>query len=156
MARRGPARKIVAAIDFSEPSERALDAAIELALDLRAQLILVHAFTSPPRVPGMTETSAKDAITQVKLTMEMGEAVALSTEWAQKARSRGLEVETVAHEGDPVKLILDTAKENAASLIVVGRHGWGGVKRFFLGSVAQGIVKQSSTPILVVPTPVRK
>ena len=46
-----PIRRIVCPLDFSEPSQKALHAAIELATEFRAELVLVHVI--PPVAPGI-------------------------------------------------------------------------------------------------------
>jgi nucleotide-binding universal stress UspA family protein len=58
-------------------------------------------------------------------------------------------------EGDPAEMIVATAKERKATLIVTGTHGRRGIRRFFLGSTAEDLVRTSETPVLVVPVPRR-
>jgi universal stress protein A len=60
-------------------------------------------------------------------------------------------VETMLHEGVPADDIVATAKEWDADLLVVGTHRRGGLGRLVLGSVAEGILRHSPCPVLVVP-----
>jgi len=53
-------------------------------------------------------------------------------------------------EGDTAEAVAGYAGRHAADLIVLGTHGWGAVKRFWLGSVADRLVRQSHIPILLV------
>jgi nucleotide-binding universal stress UspA family protein len=46
--------------------------------------------------------------------------------------------------------VLEAAAQNHATAIVVGSHGRRGLRRFFLGSVAESIVRRSDIPVLVV------
>jgi hypothetical protein len=46
----------------------------------------------------------------------------------------------------------DPAVALAADLLVMGSHGRQGVRRFFLGSVAESVVRESPVPVLVVRT----
>ena len=47
--------------------------------------------------------------------------------------------------------ILDVAEETRASAIVIGSHGWSGVREFVVGSVSHDLMQHSSLPVLVVP-----
>ncbi len=46
--------------------------------------------------------------------------------------------------------IMHAAAEFQADLIVIGTHGRHGIKRFFLGSVAEAVIRQSRIPVLSV------
>ena len=65
---------------------------------------------------------------------------------ASSLEGQGVDVETLAREGDPADAILDVAEEKNADLIVVGNKGMTGAKRFLLGLGAeQGV---SPRPVL--------
>ena len=54
-------------------------------------------------------------------------------------------------ELDIASAILQSAKEYKADLIVIGRHGKrNGIKRFFMGSVAERVIRQSLTPVMII------
>ena len=59
-------------------------------------------------------------------------------------------METVLEEGDPPKVILDTAKKFKADIIVIGSRGLSQVKEFLLGSVSDSVIKRADIPVLVV------
>ena len=69
---------------------------------------------------------------------------------AEKLRSSGLTVETMVRDGDPRTRIVDEAREWSADLIVVGSHGYTGLKRLLLGSVAQAVVDHAPCSVKVV------
>ena len=54
-------------------------------------------------------------------------------------------------EEDTVKGLLDFAEHREADLIVMGTHGHNLVERIILGSVAEGVIRKSKVPVLVVP-----
>ena len=68
----------------------------------------------------------------------------------ETVRASGLTVETAVRRGDPRSVILDEAKEWGADLIVVGSHGYSGIKRLLLGSVAQSVVSHAPCSVEVV------
>ena len=76
---------------------------------------------------------------------------------ADRLRAAGAkEVRTrVDVDGDPVGTIARAVREERADLIAMTTRGRGGMKRLVLGSVAQGIVRQSEIPILLV-TPYKR
>ncbi len=50
----------------------------------------------------------------------------------------------------PAESITDYAKKNGMDLIVVATHGYTGLKKMMLGSVASGVLNQSSVPVLLI------
>jgi nucleotide-binding universal stress UspA family protein len=69
---------------------------------------------------------------------------------AEKLRAAGLTAETTVRDGDPRSVIVDEAEEWDADLIVVGSHGYTGLKRWLLGSVAQSVVSHAPCSVEVV------
>lgn len=55
--------------------------------------------------------------------------------------------------GRPAPVILDFAAEHQVELIVCGAHGKHGLPQFFLGSVAETLVRQATCSVLTVPEP---
>ncbi|MBV9323906.1 MAG: universal stress protein [Chloroflexi bacterium] len=62
-----------------------------------------------------------------------------------------LAIEVVVREGDAAEVILSEIQQRGADLVVMRTHGRSGLTRAVLGSVAEKIVKQSSTPVLLLP-----
>jgi nucleotide-binding universal stress UspA family protein len=69
---------------------------------------------------------------------------------ALELREAGLDVETEVTVGSPAELIVGVAQERQAVLIAMATHGYGGVKRWTLGSVTDEVVHLARTPVLVV------
>lgn len=74
----------------------------------------------------------------------------LVTGVAETLRASGLTAETAVSYGDPRSVIVDEAKGWSADLIVVGSHGYTGIKRWLLGSVAQSVVSHAPCSVEVV------
>jgi nucleotide-binding universal stress UspA family protein len=62
-------------------------------------------------------------------------------------------VHEVIEEGDAADEICREAAKLHADAIVVGSHGRTGLKRLFLGSVSERVVRHAPCPVLVVPAP---
>jgi nucleotide-binding universal stress UspA family protein len=65
-------------------------------------------------------------------------------------REAGLDVETEVNTGSPAKIIVEVAREQHATLIAMATHGYGGIKRWTLGSVTDQVVHTATTPVFVV------
>ena len=57
--------------------------------------------------------------------------------------------------GDPrtAQAIADVAEQRKSSLVVMGTHGRSGLDHFFLGSVAEGVMRRVGVPVLLVRAP---
>lgn len=69
---------------------------------------------------------------------------------AHEAEDAGVIAETVDRSGDVVEAVCEVAAQKEARLIVVGSHGWSGVRRFLFGSVSMGLLHHAPCPVLVV------
>lgn len=56
-------------------------------------------------------------------------------------------------KGDAIETIVEAAKQFSVDLIVIGTHGRGGIMRAILGSVAEGVMRHSDVPVVVVRSP---
>jgi nucleotide-binding universal stress UspA family protein len=74
----------------------------------------------------------------------------LTARAAEAQQTAGLVAEPVVREGDARSVIIDEAKEWEADLIVVGSHGYTGLKRLLIGSVAQSVVHHAPCSVEVV------
>lgn len=65
--------------------------------------------------------------------------------------SQGITVKKESIESNrPADTITDYAKQNSMDLIFLATHGYTGLKKLVLGSVASGVVNQSSVPVLLI------
>ncbi len=139
--------RILVPIDFSPPSLRALDDAVEFSLPYEAQLNIVHVvergfYGSPllvtnPRVLGEKERKAAERRLS-RLAQEIGK--------------RGVESKTLVCFGVADKAILNAAEKIKANLIVMSTHGRTGLAHVLLGSVAERVIRGASCPVLVIRT----
>jgi nucleotide-binding universal stress UspA family protein len=65
--------------------------------------------------------------------------------------SQGIKVKKESIEANrPADTITDYAKKNSMDLIIMATHGYTGLKKLMLGSVASGVLNQSSVPVLLI------
>jgi nucleotide-binding universal stress UspA family protein len=140
-------RNILVAIDESPQSAAALDLAIELGKTLKSRITLVHALD-----PGAIASTADDAGAASVMEIELDELQSAGKELleatSQRVRDAGLEVESIVRDGVPAQTILDTATRANCDLIVMGTHGRHGIERFFIGSCAEQVLRESTVPVL--------
>ncbi|HUM16291.1 MAG TPA: universal stress protein [Candidatus Nitrosotalea sp.] len=143
-----PMRRILHATDFSAASRAAFRMAVSLARRERAALLLLHVLTppSPFAAPGGTVPSSYLALLQAA----RGDAQRRLAEVLRRARTAGALARERLVEGDPADEILKLGRRWRPDLIVIGTHGRGGVSRFFMGSVAEDVVRRASRPVLTV------
>jgi nucleotide-binding universal stress UspA family protein len=67
-----------------------------------------------------------------------------------QAQGAGLVVEGKVRAGDPAEQIVAYAVEAGADAIVMGTHGWSGIKNFVMGSVAESVLHKAPCPVVVV------
>jgi nucleotide-binding universal stress UspA family protein len=146
------------AVDGSGPCRAALDQGIRLARDERSRLRLVHvidelaAGIERPGSLGAFWEAARKAGTRI---LEDARARALRS--GIEPRTKLIEVRTLGtlmrHVADA---IVADAKRSRADLIVIGTHGRRGLSKLLLGSVADGVVRTSPIPVLLVRSAARK
>ena len=137
-------RKILCPMDFSPNSIAVLDFALKLIDGSDATMLLINVVPSPvgasaiPPVPlepyPIVEETARARLKTLALERLEGKV--------------GYEV--AACSGDPATEIVSAAGAFGADLIVMATHGRTGLKHFFLGSVAERVVRESPVPVLTI------
>ena len=142
---------IVVGTDGSATASEAVRQAAELAQKVGTKLYLVSAYEPVPegRLRDEREQVPKDLQWMVNPREDVETTLA---EGAKGLAGSGVEVETMAREGDPADAILDVAEEIGAGLIVVGNKGMTGAKRFLLGSVPNKVSHHAPCSVLIIRT----
>jgi nucleotide-binding universal stress UspA family protein len=138
-------KHILVPLDGSDLSASILPAATELAGATGARLTLVHVVSSTAVLGARIFPLMPDDITPAMEKAQLHlEGV------AEDLRKRGLEVAVHVQEHEaPARAISALAKGLHADLIALATHGYGGLKRALLGSVADKVLRGSSVPLLV-------
>ena len=140
--------------DGSPQAAKALDLACDLAAERKARLIILHAqrrhgWDVVPEELKRLEQVEHIRVTEADLRRSNAQAVVNAAETA--ARGRGLTgVETVIVEGDPTRVIVDTAQAKRADLIVIGSRGLGDLQGLLLGSISHKVAHAAPCSCLIV------
>jgi nucleotide-binding universal stress UspA family protein/CBS domain-containing protein len=134
-----PFRSILVPVDFDESAKSALDLARGLAATSDGTLILMHV-VAILLAPGEAAT----------VVIARKDEVIASLERIAKEHLGGTRYQLDVRTGDTAHGIIEAARDLRADLIVMPTHGRRGLPRFFLGSVAERIVREAPCPVLTV------
>jgi nucleotide-binding universal stress UspA family protein len=141
--------QILLAIDGSDESKLAAQAATELSRETGSEVHVVYVLPTPAQLIGHHLYS--DEIRESLIGGAERDAETFLKEQAEKVSSDGGKVaDTHFRSGDPDKEILRTAEALGVGLIVMGSRGLGAVSRALLGSVSDSVVRHAHCPVFVV------
>lgn len=136
--------RILVPTDFSPSADRALQLARSAFPG--ARLRVVHVLDSRAiAVPDLTTGGVAPVMPPAGVQHDLSRA---DKDALSHLLREGEEGEMLT--GDPVQGILQEARGFGADLIVMGTHGRRGLEHFFVGSVAEKVVRESSVPVLTV------
>jgi nucleotide-binding universal stress UspA family protein len=121
----------------------------DLARSVGARITLIHVVPTmsaiphgAPLAPLVDEPGVADDVDAARASME----------GHRDAFGAGLDLTPVVVTGrDVADGIVEYAKDNGVDLIAVATHGHTGFRHLVLGSVAEGVVRRSHVPVLVMP-----
>lgn len=137
--------RILVPLDGSLLAEGAIQTAAGLARESGAALLLLRA-AEAHTLPGADPTDAQVAVVR--------EAEEYLTAVAARLGEEGIKgVETSVWYGSPATAIIEAARLQKGDLIVMTTHGRSGLGRLILGSVAESVLRGTTTPILLLRAP---
>ena len=136
-------RRILVPLDFSAPSRQALKVAIDLASEHRGRVQVVHAVT--PYYLAADASPAPGAFVEPGPLIDAAREM-VAKEIAKAVGRRRIKVRSEVVLGEPVQVILDSARGNDS--IVMATMGRTGLGRLLIGSVAERVVRHSPVPVL--------
>jgi nucleotide-binding universal stress UspA family protein len=140
---------LVVGTDGSATADRAVEAAAEIARSWGSELHIVMAVRAPRSATGSASGAALvDSGVGGALLEETAKSIG---DEALKKHGSGLKAEAHAAQGSADDVILSTAVEVGADLIVVGSKGMRGARRY-LGSVPNSVAHGAHCAVLVVKT----
>jgi len=150
-------RKVLIALDFDPTSQKVAEVGYSFATSLGADVILLHVtvdplfYSSVESFPIIGYTGS--LITPLQL---------LNTDETKKESGRFLDkikqhlgddrIQTLIKEGDFADVILKTAEEIKADMIVMGSHSKRWLEEIIMGSVTESVLHQSTIPLFIIPT----
>ncbi len=150
-----PLRKLLVAVDGSEPAWRALEVAADLAKSHDGEVIALHVLRPIPVQETLHEfAAAEHTSVEEKLTSLLAGRLAadpVTRHARRRLQERGFtNPEALAMEGDPASAILDFAKGHNVDAIVLGSRGRGDLAGLLLGSVSHKLAHLAKCACIIV------
>lgn len=134
-------RNILVPLDGSPLAETALGEAIQLS-SAGATLVLLRAAEAPRVAVGDLVQAQVVAVREAQAYLDV---------IAERARAAGVaDVETAVWYGPAGESIVEGARTRSIDLIVMSSHGRSGLGRIIFGSVAETVMRGTTTPILLI------
>jgi nucleotide-binding universal stress UspA family protein len=140
-----PSRTLLVPLDGSPGAESVLPAAITLARQLPARIVLLHSI----------ERNAPETVHGERHLRSEAEAEAYLAAIAARLQADGVTVEWHAHEvpvGNVARSIAAHAVEHGAELILLSTHRVSDPRSWLMGAVAQGVIRYAAPPVLLLRT----
>ena len=136
--------RILVATDFSPSSERSFHMALKWAASCDAVLEIVHVFNRLP------EVEIDSAVANLYIQEHEKYSQAKLEAFVSQAKKTLSEVHAHFLDGLPSEQIIKLAQTTQADLVITGTHGWTGIDRVMMGSVAERVICQAPCPVLSI------
>jgi nucleotide-binding universal stress UspA family protein len=142
-------KKILVCMDFSENSMPAQASAVEYAKAFKAELLILHVVNS--RLLGYPTLEDRIPVDMGLLKKNIEEGVRQELDLIVKdCKSELKRVRAFFRTGAPAEEIARAVEEESVGLVIMGTHGWSGLKHLVLGSTAENVVRTANCPVLTV------
>ena len=143
-------KKILIPVDGSEPSQKAMEMAVNLQKSFDCELYILTVF----RHHSLLEASlsmVRSAEPEVMDDILRKHASSVAESAKKAAQDLGAKkVRAFVKNGPPARTIVSFAKDKDVDLIVLGSRGHGDVEGFLLGSVSHKVTSLAKCPVMVV------
>jgi nucleotide-binding universal stress UspA family protein len=149
-----PFKRVLCAVDFSDPSLEAVRVAGSLARQAGARLLLMHVLEWPwheppaPRLADLPPAQAA-ALAEYRRDAETTATARLESV-ASSAVPHGTSTSVRVGNGKPYEQLLEAARNEQADLIVLGVHGRSALDLGVFGSTTNQLVRGATCPVLTV------
>jgi nucleotide-binding universal stress UspA family protein len=143
-------QKILVPTDFSPHSQEAFRVAHDLAKATGASVVMFHVSSPPAVVSDGDRLLSKPAGAE---TMDVWNEL---TKFQARDPAVHVEHQVIVADQPDATHILRILEEQGCDLIVMGTHGWTGLKHLLFGSLTQDVVRRAHCPVMVVKAPARE
>ncbi len=137
-------RTILVGMDFSGPAIQVLHTAVSLAERFKGRLVLVNA------VPPVVYSTGATMVTPELLDIDVNNAREEMRRILSSVNIGPVNCKVIVRLAEATDLIEEAARTQDVDLIVVGSHGAHGLEKLAFGSVAEGVLRKASCPVLVI------
>ncbi|MDX1410936.1 MAG: universal stress protein [Nitrospirales bacterium] len=137
--------RIIFATDFSTCSFKAFGYALAWARFFEAQLTIVHVARN------YASLDIEEAIVYVNIEEQIQGARERLNKYASWGKAYVPNVQSELLLGIPADQVCQFAQDKQGDLIIMGAHGWSGLDRVLMGSVAERVICRAPCPVLIIP-----
>lgn len=151
-------KKVLIALDYDPTAQKVAEMGFSIAKALDAEIILLHVIADP----GYYSTLEYSPIMGFNGYLDMSPFQINSVEGLKYASQQFLEktkihlgdknIQTLIAEGDIADLIVESAKDLNADIIVLGSYSREWLESIVMGNVTEKVLHHSTTPLFIVPT----
>jgi nucleotide-binding universal stress UspA family protein len=145
--------RVIVPLDGSGLSQTAVQPATEIAKAAGAEIVFIEVLRLPLLGVGVAgiEYGAGDYAGDLGIDSQKQEISQYLQRFVSEAEESGLKATASIRTGSPAQQIVEEAGETENSIVVMGSHGAGGLKRWVVGSVADKVIRSARRPVLVIP-----
>jgi universal stress protein A len=133
--------RILVPVDFSAPSDAAVEEAFFIAKRFTASVDLMHVWRPTPSPDDDVPAASLNSFVRSDVGREM-------RKYLERAEAQGVSVRGRLAYGDPETLILECS--DGYDLIVMGTRGRSGASHLLRPSVAEHVVRRAHVPVLTI------
>lgn len=143
-------KRILVPLDGSTFSAHVLPLAKELATHMHAEVLLLHALLPPDELPALVRVNTSETIFRDIWAQRRKQAEHMLSAVKGKLREESIPSNFHVFSGYPPDVIVEEATLQHCDLIVMATHGFSGLRRWMLGSVADKVLRACNVPLLLV------
>ena len=143
-------KNILVPTDFSKHSDTALKKAVEIAKQYGAKIYLLHVITEHIPQCGIDYCLSEELVNQYETESLRGANEKIKKEANKIAKKTDVNISFDIKSGLAHAVILSEQKAKKIDLIVIASHGKTGILDYFIGSVADKVIKGAKCPVLVI------
>ena len=142
-------KKILIPLDGSELAEKALPHATALVKATGAELTLVTVVQLTLGAGASKIEAIPEAVAEHASALK-AEALIYLEKIQRDLKTQGVTAHLAALEGDVASAIIAVAEQKGFDLVAMATHGRSGLDRFFMGSIAEKVVRATTKPVLLI------
>jgi len=147
-------KKILIPTDFSDEACQAVDFGIEMALNNKLMIKLVHVYEYPMSTAYTSlDVGGPDPMESEFVIKMINQSKINLEETTQMIRDRGVQVEQELKIGNPFVNLSNEMDEAGYELVVMGSKGSSGIQEMLIGSNTEKVVRHSKCPVVTIKQP---
>ena len=148
-------KKVLIALDYSPTAQKVAEIGFSLAKGMNAQTVLLHVVSDETYYANLSNFPIMGFYGNEYFNATSStDLIIVAQEFLNKTKEHlgGVNIETLALQGDFAGVIMDTAKEQHADIIVLGSHSRRWLEKILMGSVTEKVLHETTIPLFIIPT----